>query len=855
MANVPTINTPSVELQNAPTPYQSTDAPIAAFGGREAETLQHAVGAAVNFKNLVDESAANDALNQFRADNLKATNDFLGKQGKDAVDAHGAYVSDLNNRKEQLLSNLSFGAQRLLKPHLQSALGSAFDLGESHFRTQNAKWSVDSSNATLDTNLKDGINSRNDPDRLRLLLEHGNGEFDKMRAIFGWDDATTASKKAAWTSRFYGSVVDSYLNDGKVGEAKKLLGAVGDQLDPAMLGAMKNKAQVIGERIDAQRVAAQNNERRKAQDDIDIVKPKIEQIFAKGGYVDPAPLIAKGKAAGMSPQQLDDWRKYLDLGNATSVAANRLVGEGSFLDMQMLVNSSQRAADNAKNPINKDGLYATHQAPGMIEAGTINLRQPQNAPDTDRAVGAVRPDVFEVDGQFVVLPTVDQDGSLLNRDQAVQKYRDTGANFGKFDTAENAKAYAKDAGYQQSQTAAGVTSPEALQLKADANKRALNMQLARFNQNKLGYVFETAPNVAANYNEFVKSNTSEAWSKYQTSVDNRARELGVDPMSIPILPDQAVIGIVGLFKDKHDGKYALQVDDLYKIFGSGGFSRIMPELIKNGLPDGAQIIAQIPDASRRPDFATALERRQANEKLLPNAARDIDPQIERLLTPLIKTMAPGGVAGRDLIDQQRDAIKTLAYDYYLHGKNKGDSQKAAAAAYKVILGDKYEFNGSWRRPLGLNAPSARDMQEMIKQYSAILKDGQVDPLKDETERALFKENYGSTQYAHAAADASSSGQGWFNNNHDTGIRLYYVAKDGRPIAPVKLRGQTVDIYFSETKGFATTVDNANADEMGRKLGYSVSSYAPKSPPSGWSRQLPDPPRPTATSTRGSRIVQ
>lgn len=237
MAQVPTLHAPTTELESQPLPYQKLDAPVTAFGGRDAAALQQATDTAVkiygDYKELADESAANDALKKFRADNIEATNDFLDKRGGDAVQAHDGYVKDLTARKQQLLVGLSPGARRLVQPNLEAAFANALELGDAHTREQHRQASVDSSNATLDVDVRDGIAARNDPAKLQGLVEHGMGEIDKIRPLLGWDDTTTENEKTKWYSRFYGAVIGQKAAENPIA-AQGLLNTVGDRLDPAL---------------------------------------------------------------------------------------------------------------------------------------------------------------------------------------------------------------------------------------------------------------------------------------------------------------------------------------------------------------------------------------------------------------------------------------------------------------------------------------------------------------------------------------------------------------------------------------------------------------------------------------------
>jgi len=85
---------------------------------------------------------------------------------------------------------------------------------------------------------------------------------------------------------------------------------------------------------------------------------------------------------------------------------------------------------------------------GQLEPGNIDLdNRPQVKVGND--VATVRSMSVNFDGQEVLIPTVSNDGRLLEEREAIELYRKTGKHLGKFDTPANADAYGRALSEQQ----------------------------------------------------------------------------------------------------------------------------------------------------------------------------------------------------------------------------------------------------------------------------------------------------------------------------------------------------------------------------------------------------------------------
>lgn len=83
------------------------------------------------------------------------------------------------------------------------------------------------------------------------------------------------------------------------------------------------------------------------------------------------------------------------------------------------------------------------------QSGNIDLNNRPIVKNPDGSISTVRSIGANIDGRETLLPTVSPDGKNLSNDEAVARYRDTGENLGRFDTVDQANAYARALHEQQ----------------------------------------------------------------------------------------------------------------------------------------------------------------------------------------------------------------------------------------------------------------------------------------------------------------------------------------------------------------------------------------------------------------------
>jgi hypothetical protein len=83
-------------------------------------------------------------------------------------------------------------------------------------------------------------------------------------------------------------------------------------------------------------------------------------------------------------------------------------------------------------------------APGMSEAGNIDMNTRPNVKNADGSISTVRSMGVNIDGKEVLIPTVSDDGRIMSDAESIANYQRSGKHLGKFSTPEASNAFAQN---------------------------------------------------------------------------------------------------------------------------------------------------------------------------------------------------------------------------------------------------------------------------------------------------------------------------------------------------------------------------------------------------------------------------
>lgn len=80
---------------------------------------------------------------------------------------------------------------------------------------------------------------------------------------------------------------------------------------------------------------------------------------------------------------------------------------------------------------------------GLLVPGNVNLYNRPKVKNPDGSISTVKSKSFSFDGVETLLPTVSDDGRLMDDYETINTYRKTGRHLGKFSSPDHADAYAQ----------------------------------------------------------------------------------------------------------------------------------------------------------------------------------------------------------------------------------------------------------------------------------------------------------------------------------------------------------------------------------------------------------------------------
>ena len=358
---------PDVDAPTLDTQGQNINAPSGAFGGQVADAIQGLgdqigrTGRALGDIELQAQERDNaDAVQNAETALLnykvEAGDKYLQRNGRDAVNSSGQEIDAYDKRAQDIMATLKNERQREVFQEIVDRNKLSYqNTVLSHSRRQLESARNQEHAAFMNSNERAAIQSRDEPESLEFHKNRIVSGLKRDAIRLGQSPEIVAERVASTLDGVHSGIIDSYVADGRLLDAKKHLESSEDEMLPDTI----NKAKQI---IDRENKKVEREEKQDISTQLGVLSDKA----ALGIYDEEGFTQLKARAAN-----LGDEKFVKDVNDAIEVTSF-VAGLSQVADPKIRANQLETIKDNLESGAGDQGLSTQMYVEGLKADAAMN---------------------------------------------------------------------------------------------------------------------------------------------------------------------------------------------------------------------------------------------------------------------------------------------------------------------------------------------------------------------------------------------------------------------------------------------------------------------------------------------------